>query len=465
MCAESFYCRCFSWHLVLNHCDPLAMASAENMVEQGRFPASQIASEHRHGNELVGSHCESPLHAVRERTPRTATDPVLRRALGIACALASAAAWSNMSLLLAPGHGVVCLARWLSTPTTTSKQEPAAASGEVVHKPSAFEAECIKLSEGGDMKPLASKLRVALLEQLASAKEPDVRNAFAVYLELLMQWQLFAEQAEGLASELESSKMRPEVACALLHSLYSQAQQHGTLKLRFSLLLSLIKFCAKSDNLSKVLGPIDARVGRVERWVSEWELTESQQKQLWALVFDTHAEDGRILYESSLKYFALHEDADLKASPELRERIVKALLITIRSPDLVRAIPMPFLPSHRAHRGESKSFGAHALRICARTVALKHAHDRPSLARIGRSFVATSCRSRASCSSSRAMPSLRRFIGCCTSWPATRTASSSPSQGRPPAKASWRATSCPSQRAVTRCGYLRSSPLRMLTKR
>lgn len=186
------------------------------------------------------------------------------------------------------------------------------------------------------MKPLASKLRVALLEQLASAKEPDVRNAFAVYLELLMQWQLFAEQAEGLASELESSKMRPEVACALLHSLYSQAQQHGTLKLRFSLLLSLIKFCAKSDNLSKVLGPIDARVGRVERWVSEWELTESQQKQLWALVFDTHAEDGRILYESSLKYFALHEDADLKASPELRERIVKALLITIRSPDLFR---------------------------------------------------------------------------------------------------------------------------------
>ena len=56
-----------------------------------------------------------------------------------------------------------------------------------MHKPSAFEAECIKLSEGGDMKPLASKLRVALLEQLASAKEPDVRNAFAVYLELLMQ--------------------------------------------------------------------------------------------------------------------------------------------------------------------------------------------------------------------------------------------------------------------------------------
>ena len=76
-----------------------------------------------------------------------------------------------MSLLLAPGHGVVCLARWLSTPTTTSKQEPAAASGEVVHKPSAFEAECIKLSEGGDMKPLASKLRVALLEQLADKRQ------------------------------------------------------------------------------------------------------------------------------------------------------------------------------------------------------------------------------------------------------------------------------------------------------
>ena len=433
------------------------MASAENMVEQGRFSASQVASQHCDGNQLLGSHAKvryTPSDDAERLRREDATCPCLH-------SLASAAAWSNMSLLLAPGHGLVCLARWLSTPTTASKQEPAAASGEVVDKPSAFEAECIKLSEGGEVKPLASKLRVALLERLASAKEPDVRNAFAVYLELLTQWQLFAEQAEGLASELESSQMRPEVACALLHSLYSLAQQHGTFQLRFSLLLSLIKFCAKSDNLSKVLGPIDARVERVERWVSEWDLTESQQKQLWALVFDTHADDGRILYESSLKYFALHEEADLKASPELRERIVKALLITIRSPDLVRAFAMSTLPSPRAHRGEHTSFAAHL-----RSHSGSEARLRPPEPRAyGRSFDVTSCRSRASCSSSREMPSLRRSIGCCISWRATRTASSSPSQGRLLAEASWRATSYPSRPAVTRCGYLRSSPLRMQTKR
>ena len=205
--------------------------------------------------------------------------------------------------------------------------------------PAAFEAECVKLQEGGKMPDLNTKLRGALLARLASAKEADARNAFAVFLELMLQWKLLASQAEALAKELvafgKTNKL-PELTCALLLSLYSVAQEHATPTVRFSLLQTLVVFCAEMGNVATVLGPVDGRIERVQRWVDEWEMTTVQQQELWALVFDTHAEDAGVLYEAAIKCFTLHAGADLAKSPELRARIVKALVTTIRSPDLLR---------------------------------------------------------------------------------------------------------------------------------
>ena len=106
--------------------------------------------------------------------------------------------------------------------------------------------------------------------------------------------------------------------------------------LRFALLLRLIQFCEATDALSQVLGPVEERVERVERWVGEWELSEAQQKDLWGLVFDAHAADSRVSYECALKYFALHEAKDVSSQPALHKRVVQGLLITIRSPELFR---------------------------------------------------------------------------------------------------------------------------------
>jgi len=152
-----------------------------------------------------------------------------------------------------------------------------------------------------------------------------------------VQWQQLAACAEPLAKQLAAQPEElAELKCSLLLALYAAVQQHGELELRFSLLLTLVRFCAASNSLSKVLGPLDGRVERVERWVGEWELSGAQQKQLWAHVLDAHPDDDRVLHECALKYFALHEAADYKASAELRARIVKAVLTTIRSPSLFR---------------------------------------------------------------------------------------------------------------------------------
>lgn len=227
---------------------------------------------------------------------------------------------------------VANLARWLAPP-----KEPAA-EGEAP-KPSALEAEYAALEKGGKVQELADKLRVALLAQLGVAKETDVRNAFGLFLELLSRWQLLASSAEALATELvASTEQQPEVRRGLLFALYSAVQQHGTLELRFSLLVKLIPYCAATDGLSKALGPAGAgRIQRVERWVSEWELSTAQQTQLWALVLDAHADDDAVLHEAALKYFALHAASTVSKDAALKERIVKAVLVTIRSPQLFRS--------------------------------------------------------------------------------------------------------------------------------
>jgi len=216
--------------------------------------------------------------------------------------------------------------------------------------PPELEAECAALLQKNDTVALSAKLQKPLLQALASAKEAEARNAFAILLELLVQWQLLTKQAEALATALIAAGLAPELMCTLLLSLYSLAQQYGSVELRFSLLTQLIAVCAKSGLLDKVLGPPDGRIARIERWVSAWKLSAAQQKELWKLVFETHAGNGHILYEAALQYFALHADADLKASPELCDVIVKALLTTIRSPSCSAAKSSPSRPSSASSR-------------------------------------------------------------------------------------------------------------------
>jgi len=204
--------------------------------------------------------------------------------------------------------------------------------------PSAFETECVALEGKKDFKQLSAKLREGIKGRFGKAADADVQNAYTIFFELLVQWQLLASEAESLAAELSgNTEELPELRCALLLSLYSLAQQYGALlELRFALLLRLISFCTATGALGKVLGAVEGRVERVERWVRDWSLSDAQQKEIWGLVFDAHADDSRVMYDCALKYFSLHEAKDLAALPALRERIVKGLLITIRSPELFR---------------------------------------------------------------------------------------------------------------------------------
>lgn len=202
--------------------------------------------------------------------------------------------------------------------------------------PSAFELECKELEGACEFKSLSAKLREALKHRFSSSPVSDLQSAYAVLFELLTQWRLLASEAEGLADELTSSvKEEPALRCTLLLLLYSLVQQSGVDELRFSLLLRLVNYCAAIGELGKIFGPAEQRVQRVERWVRDWELPDAQQKELWGLVFDIHTDDARVMYACALKYFFLHESADLAALPALRDRIVKAVLITIRSPELV----------------------------------------------------------------------------------------------------------------------------------
>ena len=242
----------------------------------------------------------------------------------------------------------VGLARWIEpqNPEAGSAVGSAAASENAASAvpepeggvPSAFETECIKLEAAKDFKTLSGKLREGLKRKFANANAADVQNAYAVLLELLVQWQLLASEAQGLADELAANTEElPERRIAVLLSLYALAQQDGAPpELRFTMLLRLITFCTKTSQLSKVLGNEADRVERVDRWVQDWQLTVSQQKELWGVVFDAHSANSHVMYDCALKYFALHDGVDLKAETVLRERLIQGVLLTIRSPDLFR---------------------------------------------------------------------------------------------------------------------------------
>lgn len=249
------------------------------------------------------------------------------------------------------------LARWISPPPAVAE----AAEG-APPPASALEKECVALEEKGDVRALATKLREGVAARAATAEAADVRNAYVILFELLVQWQLLSAEAEALAGELAAKpEEKPELRCTLLLSLYALVQQHGALELRFALLLRLLKFCDAIGQLGKILGAPDERVARVERWVTEWELSPAQQEELWGLVFDAHASDSRIMYDCALKYFALHDKDDVQAHAALRDRIVTALLITIRSPDLFRCDELSQLSAVQQLKDDPKLAPLHRL--------------------------------------------------------------------------------------------------------
>jgi len=235
---------------------------------------------------------------------------------------------------------VAGLARWLNEPaqpapaadTPTAEEAP---SAEAEPPPcSAFESECVALESKGAFDELSEKLRASLQERFAESSEQELESAYAIYLQLLVQWELLAAKVESLAAELSAkTDERPGLRRSLLFSLYALVQQFGLAELRFLVLVKLIRFAADSQQL-EIFGTAETRVASVERWVSEWGLSSEQKIELWGLFFDAHADDSTAVYGYALKYLDLYDDtADINAQP-LNKRLVQSVLLTICSPSL-----------------------------------------------------------------------------------------------------------------------------------
>jgi len=255
---------------------------------------------------------------------------------------------------------VAGLARWISPPAEAeaAAAEPAAAAveGEAAAAPappvpasevtpSAYELECIAMEGAGDFTQLSTRLVAALKERFGSASEGEVEVAYTVLLQLLLKWELLEGSLLQLADELASStEERPLLRRKLLLSLYGVVNQHGLSQLRFPLLTTLLSYCARANCLDALLGGADKRVATVEGWIVSWELADAQKKELWGLVFDAHADDAAATYQNAMKYLTLHEAKDLASNATLRERLVKAVLVTLRSPALLTCDKLAQLP-------------------------------------------------------------------------------------------------------------------------
>jgi translation initiation factor 3 subunit M len=262
---------------------------------------------------------------------------------------------TNSSLSFVAG-----LARWVSPPTepqaTAADSAAAAADGEAAAvptpsatapevQPSEYELECIALESKGDLKQLGERLITALKERLSSAAEGEVEVAYTVLLQLLLKWELLEGSLLQLANELASSiDDRPLLRRKVLLTLFSVVNQHGFVELRFPLLTLLLSFCARAGCLEELLGGPAKRVATVEGWIDSWKLSDAQMKELWGLVFDAHVDDATATYENAMKYLPLHTAADLSSDEKLRERLVRAALVTLRSPGLPTCDKLAQLP-------------------------------------------------------------------------------------------------------------------------
>ena len=279
---------------------------------------------------------------------------------------------------------VAGLARWVSepsqpaAPTEAPAEAPAESADAEPQAPpcSALESECVALEAEGAFVKLSDKLLAGLQERFSEASEQEVQSAYAIYLQLLVQWELLAAKVQSLADELTAkTDERPQLRRSLLVSLYALVQQFGLVELRFLVLVRLIKFAAATAQLDAVFGSSETRVASVERWAREWELSEEQKKELWGLFFDAHSADAAAVYGYALKYLELYdESADISAQP-LNGRLVQSALLTICSPSLVSRRPANELTPKHSNQEDALASRRTAQHARLSPPSLSHAHD------------------------------------------------------------------------------------------
>jgi len=241
------------------------------------------------------------------------------------------------------------LARWLSQPNEPLiKPAEEVAEGEEPPAPppcSAFESGFVALEAKGEFEKVSAQLRAKLTELFADTDEAALQSAYAIYFQLLVQWELLASSVEGLADELAAKPDdRPALRRLLLVSLYALVQQFGLAEPRFAVLVRLITFASAAGQLDEVFGKKEGRVASMERWTREWELGDAQKKQLWGLFFDAHKDDTTVIYGYALKYLSLFSGEELSGDAQLHARLVSSLLLSIRSPTLYQSDELASLP-------------------------------------------------------------------------------------------------------------------------
>ena len=150
----------------------------------------------------------------------------------------------------------VGLARWFSGQLDTVAEPATAAAGEepAAEVVSELEKECKALEAAGSFAKLSEKLSAGIKARFGTASDAEVESSYAIYLQLLVKWELLASNIEALADEVVSSEERPQLRRSLLVSMYSLVQQFGLEKLRFSVLLRLIRYASATQQLDSVFG-------------------------------------------------------------------------------------------------------------------------------------------------------------------------------------------------------------------
>ena len=157
------------------------------------------------------------------------------------------------------------LARWLSQPNEPLIKVPEEGAEEATLQPcTAFESECVALESKGDFEKLSVKFSAKLTELFTETDEAALQSAYAIYFQLLVQWELLAGKVEALADELSgSADVRPALRRVLLVSLYALVEQSELADLRFVVLVRLIKFASSAGQLEEVFGKKEGRVASV----------------------------------------------------------------------------------------------------------------------------------------------------------------------------------------------------------
>jgi len=135
--------------------------------------------------------------------------------------------------------------------------------------------------------------------------------------------------------------------------MFGVINQHDFAELRFPLLTLLLSFCARAGCLNDLLGGSSKRIATVEGWIEAWKLSETQKKELWGIVFDAHVDDAIATYEHAMKYLPLHDPKDLTSDTKLRDRLVKAAVVILRSPDLPtcdKLVQLPIVAALASHK-------------------------------------------------------------------------------------------------------------------